>query len=523
MSRPSASCSLPVTDSAAGSDAPRLVMSGVEKRFGHTVALRGVDLVVQAGEVHALVGENGAGKSTLMKILSGVEQPDAGRLTCDGSPYRPRTPRDAHRAGIAMIYQELALAEHLSVEDNMVLGAELSRFGLIRRKAVRAYARAALERLGHAGIDPAAPVQSLSVAARQIVEIARATASGCRVLVLDEPTSSLARDDVERLFGVLRRLAGQGCAIVYISHVLEEVKAIADRITVMRDGLAVAESPCAAISIPEIVAHMAGRDIGQLYPRSDRQRGACLLSLQNLSAAIRPQAVTLDLHAGEILGIAGLVGSGRTELLRLIFGLDPVVSGRVRVGRWEGPATPDRRLKQGLGMLSEDRRREGLATALSIADNMTLSRLDGRTPFGLLRPSARRRAVQRRIDQLAIRCQGPEQRVDALSGGNQQKVALARLLHQDAEVVLLDEPTRGIDVASKAQIYAVIDALATGDAAAGRAPRAVLIVSSYIPELLGICDRVAVMCHGRLGRPRPVAEWTAHAVLTEATGKAVAA
>ena len=514
MSQPSASSS--ANDPAIAS--PLLTMTGVAKRFGRTHALRGVDLDVRPGEIHALVGENGAGKSTLMKILSGVEHPDAGRMTLAGQPYAPRHPRDALGHGVAMIYQELALAPHLSVEDNMVLGGEPARIGIVRRGAVRRYARAALDRLGHAGIDPTVPVRRLSTAARQIVEIARATASGCRVLVLDEPTSSLAQADVERLFAVIRRLAGQGVAIVYISHVLEEVKALADRITVLRDGQSVLSGTSAdAIEIPDIVTHMAGRDVGRLYPRSTRRRGDVLLSLRELTGATRPRGVSLDVHAGEVVGIAGVVGSGRTELLRLIFGLDPVVSGRIRVAACEGVAPPQRRLVQGAGLLSEDRRQEGLAISLSVADNMTLTRPVAR--YGVLRPAARRAAVRRRIDQLDIRCQGPGQRVDALSGGNQQKIALARLLHHDVDVFLLDEPTRGIDVASKARLYAAIDALAAGGPEADGRPRAVLVVSSYIPELLGICDRIAVMYRGRLGRPRPVAEWTEHAILAEATGQ----
>jgi len=514
MSQPSASC----LASEAVPAPPCLVMTGVAKRFGRTHALRGVDLVVRPCEIHALVGENGAGKSTLMKILSGVEQPDAGRMTLAGQPYALSHPREALGQGVVMIYQELALAPHLSVEDNMVLGAEPARLGIVRRGAVRRYARTALDCLGHPGVDPSAPVRTLSTAACQIVEIARATASGCRVLVLDEPTSSLAREDVERLFTVMRRLAGQGVAIVYISHVIEEVKAVADRITVLRDGQSVLSgAPADSVGITDIITRMAGRDVGQLYPRSPRRRGEMLLSLRDLSGGARPRDVSLDVHAGEVFGIAGVVGSGRTELLRLIFGLDPVVSGRIRIAALEGAAPPHRRLEQGAGMLSEDRRHEGLATALSVADNMTLTRPLSRC--GILRPAARQAAVRRRIGQLDIRCQGPAQRVSALSGGNQQKIALARLLHHDVDLFLLDEPTRGIDVASKVRLYAAIDALAAGGPEANGRPRAVLVVSSYIPELLGICDRIAVMCRGRLGRPRPVGEWTEHTILAEATGQ----
>ena len=502
-----------------GAASPALQMTGVRKRFGATIALDGVDFDVRQGEIHALVGENGAGKSTLMKVLSGAELPNAGEMQLHGAPFRPADPLDARRSGVAMIYQELSLADHLTVEENISLGVEPTRLGWVRRTIARDNAVRALKQLGHTDIQPDAPVDSLSVAGRQIVEIARAVATGCSVLVFDEPTSSLAREDVGRLFDLIRRLRDQGHAIVYISHFLEEVKEIADRFTVLRDGTVAGSGLVGDVSIDDIVSMMVGRQIEQLYPRSSRTPGKVVLSVSALAGMTKPTSAGFELCRGEVLGIAGLVGAGRTELLRAIFGLDKVRSGRIRVGTYTGGAVPARRLAQGLGMLSEDRKGEGLATSMTVADNLTLSRLRGMGPLGLILPSRQRNAAAAWITKLGIRCRGPEQRTDGLSGGNQQKVAIARLLHHDVDVLLLDEPTKGVDVASKAQIYKLIDDLAVGSPADGREPRAILMISSYLPELLGVCDRIAVMSRGELGPARPANEWDEHELLLQATGQ----
>jgi len=492
--------------------ASRFDMRGVRKTFGATVALDGVDFAVRAGEVCALVGQNGAGKSTLMGILAGAIRPDAGEMRLDGTAYVPRQPIDARRAGVAMIYQELSLAPHLSVMENIVLGVEPARFGIVRRDRMRATAAAALEELGRDDISPEALVSALSPAAQQLVEIARALASGCRVLVLDEPTSSLGHDDVRRLFDLIARLKRQGHAIVYISHFIEEVKEVSDRFVVLRDGRNVGEGVTSETRADEIVSVMVGRNVGDLYPRGPRQVGEPLLDVD----ALMPGAASFSLRRGEILGIAGLLGAGRSRLLRTIFGLEPVRSGRVTVGLYSGPGSPHDRWRQGMGMLSEDRGGEGLAAGLSVADNLTGSRLDGLGPGVLVWPKRQEAAARRWIDRLAIRCNGPGQTVAELSGGNQQKVAVARLLHHGVDVLVLDEPTRGIDVASKAEIYRLIDELVSGE---GREkPKAVLLVSSYLPELLGVCDRIAVMSRGRLGPARPVEEWTEHSLLMDASG-----
>jgi len=492
----------------------RLQMSGISKRFGATIALEDVGIKVAAGRVLALVGENGAGKSTLMKVLSGAIKPDAGRMWLDARHYRPANPLEARRSGVAMIYQELSLTPHLSVEENIMLGMEPAILGVIRWKDVRRRVIEAIEEFDNPELTPKARVSRLSVGSQQLVEIARALAIGCRVLVLDEPTSSLTRQDVERLFEIIGRLKQQGKAIVYISHFIEEVKRVADEVTVLRDGRVAGHNEVESITTDEIIAQMVGRQVKDLYPRSTRHRSEPVLEVKDLAGAEKPVSASLKLHRGEVLGIAGLIGAGRTELLRSIFGLDPVRAGKIKLGLYAGPASPVKRWAQGAGILSEDRKEEGLALALSISDNVTLSKLKGFGPLGLVLPGRQDRAARRWIDKLGIRCRSPRQSVQSLSGGNQQRVALARLLQHDVDVLLLDEPTRGIDVAAKALIYTLIDQLAVA-----KPPKAVLIVSSYLPELLGVCDRVAVMCRGKLGRTYNIDEIDEHKLMLEATGQ----
>lgn len=497
----------------------RLEMRGVSKRYGATVALDGVDFHVGAGEVHALVGENGAGKSTLVKVLSGAVCPDSGKIRLEGKPFAPRNPIEGRRAGVAMIYQELSLAPHLSVEDNILLGMEPSCAGVLRPEVSRNKVAEALAFFEHPELSPSVLVGRLPVSCQQLVEIARAMVIGCKVLVLDEPTSSLAHEDVERLFRLIKRLKSEGHSIIYISHFIEEVQRIADRLTILRDGKSVGTHKIDAISASGIVASMVGHSVDELYPRSARETGETLLTLETLAGMKKPESASLVLRRGEVLGVAGLVGAGRSEMLRAVFGLDRVRSGEIHVGMHCGEANPERRLRQGLGLLSEDRKNEGLALSMSIADNVTLSRLEGMGALGLVLPSRQEHATQRWIHRLAIRCRNPRQPVQAMSGGNQQKVAFARMLHHDVDIWLLDEPTRGIDVASKAQIYSYIDALAKG--ADGAPAKAILVVSSYLPELLGICDRIAVMCRGKLGDAKPVGEWDEHSLMMAATGETV--
>ncbi|HEY3821244.1 MAG TPA: sugar ABC transporter ATP-binding protein [Polyangiaceae bacterium] len=492
-----------------------VVLRDLRKSFGSTVALGGVDLEAKAGEVHAVLGENGAGKSTLLKILAGVETPDGGSLTLDGAPWKPRGPADARARGLAMVHQELALCPHLDVAANVALGIEPTRLGFVRRRETARLVDDALARaFGDRRVDPRTPVADLSVADQQLVEVARALATASvsggalRVLVLDEPTSSLGASDVDRLFALVKDLAAAGTTVLYVSHFLEEVARIATRFTVLRDGKTVGAGDVAGTSMDSIVRMMAGRDIASAFPRTPRSPGEVVLSARDLAGTRLPVAASFELRRGEVLGVAGLVGAGRTELLRVLFGLDRVRRGEIRVGAVLGPASPSRRLAQGVGFASEDRKSEGLATSLSVADNLTLSRL-GRAGFGM--PARLYAESARWIAELSIKCSGPDQRVVELSGGNQQKVQLARLLHHGVDVLLLDEPTRGIDVGSKAQIAALVDSLAANG-------KAVVLVSSWLPELLGMADRIAVMCRGKLGIARPAAEHDEASLLSEAIG-----
>jgi ribose transport system ATP-binding protein len=487
-------------------------MTGIAKSYGPTAALRGVDLTLLPGEVHALVGENGAGKSTLMKVLSGAEQPDAGAMELDGTAYRPAGPQDARRRGVAMIYQELALCHDLSVEANVLLGLESSSLGFLQQGSDRERVRAALAELGHPEIRPEDSVATLTPAARQVVEIARSLLTDVKLLVLDEPTSALTQEDARRLFDLIHRLKDRGVTVVYISHFLEEIVAVADRFTVLRDGLAVGSGAIGEVSRDRIIEIMVGRAVEEQYPRTAHTAGEPVLELADLAGAKLPRSASLTLHRSEMLGIAGIVGSGRTEMLRAVYGLDPVRRGTVRVHAVvNAAAAPAERIDQGVGMLSEDRKEEGLSLGQSIADNLSLSRLSRYATAGFLSRARLRGAVESMLMRLNVRHRSPEQPVAELSGGNQQKVALARLLHQDADILLLDEPTRGVDVASKAEIYRLIGQLAASG-------KAVLVVSSYLPELLGICDRIAVMCRGVLSEARPAEEWTPEAIIAAATG-----
>ena len=497
----------------------RFEMRGICKRFGATVALSSVDFTVAPGEVHALVGENGAGKSTLMKILSGAYRPDEGTMLLEGEPYRPSTPLNARLMGVGMIYQELSLAPHLTVEENIMLGMEPTRFGFVRRQEVRKRALEAVRQFEHPEIQPKTRVRDLSLSARQLVEIGRALAVGCRILVFDEPTSSLGQCDTERLFRIIQDLRHNGMSVVYISHFLEEVQQVADRLTVLRDGRVVGTREAASVRTDEIVEMMVGRKVKTLYPRSRRNPGKAVLEVDGLAGTEKPSSASLTLYEGEVLGIAGLVGSGRTEFLRVLFGLEPVRGCRIKIGIYSGPGSPTARWMQGVGMLSENRKEEGLAVGLSISDNVTLTKLRGFGPMGLVLPRKQDAAARKWVDRLDIRCEGPRQRVSDLSGGNQQKVALGRLLQHDVDIYLLDEPTRGIDVAAKVKIYQMIDALAAGSDREKRPPKSVLMVSSYLPELLGVCDRIAVMVRGRLSGIRPVSELDENRLMLAATGK----
>ena len=491
-----------------------LKLSGIHKSFGPTIALDGVDLELRQGEVHALIGENGAGKSTLMNIIAGSLQPDRGAMEIQGHAYTPSNPLDARTHGIALIHQELSLCPHLSVAENVLMGIESSRYGWLDRDNLISRTSDVLKTFHHADIRPEKRVGDLSVAARQIVEISRAIAAQARIILMDEPTSSLQREDVEHLFTLIRKLSSEGISVIYISHFLEEVRQISDRFTVLRDGHSVATGDIAATTDDELIAKMVGRAQQNLFPVRTPRPGETILNVRNLAVPPLLKDASFELRRGEILGIAGLMGSGRTPLLRAIFSLDRPESGTIEINKKclpNGRTTPAMRLIEGLGYLSEDRKGEGLTLNQSVADNVTVTRVGSCSRWGWLDLTAQRKQAEKFVNALKIRTRGVQQEVGSLSGGNQQKVIVARLLHQDADVLLLDEPTRGIDIGSKAQVYETIAECAAQD-------KAVLMVSSYLPELFGMCDRLAVMSRGRLSKVRPIDEWTPESVLQAAIG-----
>ncbi|HVF87772.1 MAG TPA: sugar ABC transporter ATP-binding protein [Pyrinomonadaceae bacterium] len=494
-----------------------LNLTDIAKRFGPTVALDGVNLELRQGEVHALIGENGAGKSTLMNILAGSLRADRGAMQIEGRAYNPDSPLDARRAGVALIHQELSLCPHLSVAENILLGIEPAHYGFLDRELFRRKALEVLETFNHPEIRPERRVAELPLPARQVVEICRAIAARAQIILMDEPTSTLQREDVERLFGLIRRLRGEGISVVYISHFLEEVREIADRFTVLRDGQSVQTGTLDSITNNQLVAQMVGRPVQNLFPQRQHTKdaGEIVLEVRGLAAPPALKNASFQLRRGEIFGIAGLMGSGRSEMVRAIFGLDPAESGtfklHARAVSARG-ATPARRLLQGLGYLSEDRKGEGLALPLSIADNTTVTRFRSCSRWGWLDLARQREQADVWIKELGVKARTSLQAARTLSGGNQQKVAIARLLHQDADIFLLDEPTRGIDIGSKAQIYEII-------ARCAAANKAVLMISSYLPELFGMCDRLAVMSRGRLSEPRAISGWTPESVMEAAIGE----
>lgn len=488
---------------------PRLVMEQIGKRFGATIALNNVSLSVLPGETVALIGENGAGKSTLMKVLSGAHSPDMGRMFIGGASFRPNGPLDARRAGIAMIYQELSLAPDLSVEDNIMLGQETQTAGMLRRRPQRERIARILKQLGHPDLKPSRLVRTLSIGAKQLVEIARALASNARVMIFDEPTSSLPKQDVDRLFSIIQQLQSQGMAIIYISHFLEEIRRVARRFVVLRDGQPAGSGQLDATSDKQIVSLMAGRSVETLFPVVEHSIRLPVLEVRNLTGLRTPRDVSFTVRKGEVFGLFGLVGAGRSETLRLLFGLDSMQAGSVQLNGRALGIRPSSSIRAGVGFVSEDRKTEGLAQLMSIADNLTLSDLRPYTRFGLLRLRKRKAAVKDWMKRLRVKARGPEQPIGHLSGGNQQKVAIARVLHQSAELLLLDEPTRGIDVGTKAEIYRLIGELAAEG-------KSIIFVSSYLPELMAVCDTIGVMARGRLREVRPTSQWDEHEVLAVA-------
>jgi ribose transport system ATP-binding protein len=461
---------------------------GVSKRFPGVQALEDVSLDIRPGEIHAVAGENGAGKSTLMKLLSQLERPSDGTIEIDGEPVRFRNPRHAQRLGIAMVHQEFALAPHLTIADNLALGRERTRGGLIVRGSEKQRARELLERV-RVDIDPGRRVSTLSVADQQRVEIAKALAVDAKVVIMDEPTATLTEAEMEDLFGLIEELRNDGIAIFYISHRLEEVVRIADRVTVMRDGKVVETLEKGDFDESRLVSLMVGREIDTLYPKQESDIGDPVLRVEGITRPGILHDCSFDVRAGEIVGFAGLIGAGRTELARAVFAADPISSGRVELdGQELKVSSPREAIAAGIGYLTEDRKGEGLAMQLSVEHNITLARVPGARAW--IDRKHEHEAAERRVEQLDIRTPSLRTPVEALSGGTQQKVVVARWLETEARVLFFDEPTRGIDVGAKAELFKLIGELAADG-------KAIVLISSYLPELTNMCDRIVVLRDGR--------------------------
>jgi ABC-type sugar transport system ATPase subunit len=471
---------------------PALEMRGINKAFAGNAVLKNVDLKAQAGEVHALLGENGAGKSTLMKILAGVMSPDQGSILIDGQPVHFLRPADALARGIAMIYQELSLAPHLTVSENIFLGREPIRFaGIIDRRELRERCRSVLSDYGFK-LNQRARVGSLGAAARQLVEITRAIVEARRVIVMDEPTSSLTTKEVAELFRLIRQLKARGLAVIYISHRLEELEEITDRLTILRDGQVVYNGPWGELKTDAIIRHMAGRELQEIFPARNATIGDVRLRVEHLSRAGKFEDVNFEARSGEVVGIAGLAGAGRTELVEGIFGAQQPDKGEVWLdGSHYQSQRPRASVNRGLGLLTEDRKRTGLCLNLSLATNITLANIKVLLKHGLLERRAEAAVAAEYIEKLRIRPPNQRRPVARFSGGNQQKVLIARWLHAKTHVFLLDEPTRGVDVSARVEIYRTINRLA-------EAGGTVIMVSSDLPELLGMADRILVLRRGRL-------------------------
>ncbi|HET8548761.1 MAG TPA: sugar ABC transporter ATP-binding protein [Bryobacteraceae bacterium] len=469
-----------------------LEMRAIQKRFGGIVALRDGNLSVDAGEVHLLMGENGAGKSTLMKILAGMYHADSGEIVWRGDKVSFRTPAEAAAQGIAMVHQESLLAPHLSVAENIFMGRQPSRLpGFINRREMNRRAARVIEE-HHFPLKADWRVERLSPAQKQLVEICRAIEHGSSLLIFDEPTSSLSESESREVFGIVRMLAERGTAVIYITHRLQELRSVGDRVTVLRDGQTVHTAPLKQLTADELIRHMVGRDVTSIYSRQPLPAGEELFRVENLSRAGLLQDITFSLRAGEIVGMAGLVGAGRTELCRAIFGIDPVDHGRIFIaGKPVRPGHPGEAVAAGLALIPEDRQRTGLALGLPVMYNVTMASLRDVSAWGFLKHGQEKRRTSEYVGRLRIKCSGAGQLAGRLSGGNQQKVVISKWLARSARVFLFDEPTRGIDVGAKAEVFQVMDELA-------RSGAAILMVSSELPELLQVADRILVMRQGRL-------------------------
>ncbi|MFO0960543.1 MAG: sugar ABC transporter ATP-binding protein [Isosphaeraceae bacterium] len=490
---------------------PLLGIRGLAKSYASPV-LRGLDLDLAPGSIHALIGANGAGKSTLARILSGLTAADEGSMTLAGSPYRPASKSVAAAMGVQIVTQEPQLIGTLSVAENLRLDRLPSAAGFVGFRRLNQGARPSLERVGLANLDPSTPAEQLGVGQRHLVMIASALERPCKLLILDEPTAALNDHQAERLFEVLRNLKAGGTTILYISHRLEEIRRLADRVSVLRDGRLVDTRPAGSLAVDEAVRLMVGADPVQAVAHAPREFGPMALRVDSLSRGDRVRDVSFEVRQGEVLGLFGLVGSGRTELLRAVFGADEADSGKVRLG--EGPPrrfrSPRQAVRAGIGLIPEDRKVEGLLLPLSIRLNATLARLRPFVgPLGMLRDRAERRDVEELGRRVQLKYASADQPVEELSGGNQQKVLIGRWLLREPFVILFDEPTRGIDVAAKFVVYGLIEGRA-------REGAAVVVASSELDELMALCDRIAVMSAGRLVATFDRRDWSHEAILSAA-------
>ena len=475
-----------------------LELQSIQKRFGGVAALADGDLSVDAGEVHLLLGENGAGKSTLMKIVAGMYERDGGRMLWRGREVFLKRPAEAAAIGIAMVHQESLLAPHLSVAENIFLGREERLpLGRVNRRRMAGQAARLIEE-HRFPLQPGWRVEKLGPAGRQLVEICRAIQHGSSLLIFDEPTSSLSVTETEEVLRLVKRLRNRGMAVIYITHRLEELRAVGDRVTILRDGSTVHTGPLAGIETGRIIQCMVGRELVEVYRRDPLPPGEERLRVEGFcSRRSNLAGISFALRAGEIVGLAGLIGAGRTELCRALFGIDPIDSGRVLVdGKPVRIRSPREAVARGIALVPEDRQRAGLALRLPLAHNLTLANLPAISPFGILRRAAENRAVSGCAERLGIRTLPGQQPAGRLSGGNQQKAVIARWVFRDARIFLFDEPTRGIDVGAKAEVFAAMDGLA-------RSGAAILMVSSEIPELLQVADRILVMRQGRISGELP--------------------
>lgn len=494
------------------SDAPLVKMEGISKAFPGVQALQEAQLDLVRGEVHVLLGENGAGKSTLMKVLCGQYPADSGFMELDGQRIAPSSPHAAQQLGIGMIHQELNLVPSLTVAENIFLGHEPTRIGLFDADTMRKTSRELLGRL-NAVVDPDTPVADLSVAEQQLVEIAKALREQPAVLVMDEPTAALADNEIQALFSVIRSLCASGVAIVYISHRMNEIFEIGDRITIMRDGRHVATRYLKDIDIDGLIRMMVGRTIGEQIAKREVEIGEEAVRLEGIARHGVLEPITLSLRHGEILGLGGLMGSGRTELARAIFGADLIDAGRVFIdGKQLEAGSPRAAIAAGVGFVTEDRKQHGLVLQCSVGENITLASLDKDERFSTLDLGHERTRAQALVDRLRIKIASLDQMVGNLSGGNQQKVVIAKWVAADSDVLIFDEPTRGIDVGAKAEIYNLIGELVERGVA-------VLLISSEMPELLGLADRIAVMHEGRLQGILDRSEATQESIMALALGQ----